>query len=297
MDDRRHSVRSAAGHGDFFCSGGLRPPRLRHTFSCWLRSRAVALAGLCAWRSLTLRPPLHPMERGQWGEAWTKTRTKVCMALARWQPKDNHALVLPDTHASAVEVLSQTGIVIQPPKRGPGDNDMARPCPAQALQLPQGRRVIGRRPPVLAVVLQERQHTVTPKRARLVVPLALVHQDESGSDWNRFPDFLNRLFQLLRPASGLGQAVAGRGHSRACALSFAQLDFLFKAHQRRAKLFGRDEQLLLQAVNFFRQHERRALQPRLGVQRAVIVDPYVLRGFPAPLLAPVNVDEVLRDCG
>ena len=35
----------------------------------------------------------------------------------------------------------------------------------------------------------------------------------------------------------------------------------------------------------------------MGVQRAVIVDPYVLRGFPAPLLAPVNVDEVLRDCG
>src|SRR5262249_52741339 len=92
------------------------------------------------------------------------------------QVERHHAVVLPDAAVARGEVPAEAGGVAQPPEAGPAEDDVRRPARAQALELPDGRLVIVRGAPVLAVTLGERDGAAP--LADLVAERRLVDEDE-----------------------------------------------------------------------------------------------------------------------
>src|SRR4051812_30198658 len=90
--------------------------------------------------------------------------------------EDHEALVLQHAAIVGAQMFAQSLVVIQPPECGPGEHDEASSGPPETLELLDCRRIVGWRPPVFAVTLQERDGRTGPqRRAR---KLALVNQDE-----------------------------------------------------------------------------------------------------------------------
>src|SRR5438034_11840791 len=103
------------------------------------------------------------------------------------------------------------GVVLEPPERRPGENEVTRACPPQSLQLGPCRGVIGGWSPI-APALFEKGDDPAPGKCAPRSPLVIVHQDETAAFRDEAEDFCCRQPHLLRPV-GLrrGRARAAKG--------------------------------------------------------------------------------------
>src|SRR6266567_8758181 len=69
--------------------------------------------------------------------------------------KNNQAVVLKDLDAPGAQELVESSVVVKPPKRGPGKNDVGSTSSAEPFQLTNGSAIIAGRSPVLAIMLDK----------------------------------------------------------------------------------------------------------------------------------------------
>ena len=131
------------------------------------------------------------------------------------------------------------------------------------------------------------------RKRGLISPLTLIDQNKRALRGNKAENILNGEFYLLGPIFGINRNVSritrlssGRGGAR-----------LLKLGQLRGELGARNEELLLHAIDFFRNDKCRAWPSGIGKQGRVIMNPDVLRGLPRPFFAPIDIDNELGKAG
>src|SRR6058998_263865 len=112
-------------------------------------------------------------------------------------------------------------------------------------------------------------------------PLTVVDQNEIGPCRDEFEELRRGLLQLRCPI------VSARTFNRCRRRALPQL--ALDRQQRGGQLARGEEQLLLLALDLFRQVERGTLQADAAVELREIMHPDMFRRWPRPILAPVNV--------
>src|SRR5262245_36122543 len=95
-------------------------------------------------------------------------------------------------------MLTQAGVMIQPPKRRPCEHDVARTGAPQSLQFAQCNRVGGGWSPITAILFEKGKHSPVAE-GNFLSPLIVVHEDERVPRRNEVQDFFLRELQVLKP--------------------------------------------------------------------------------------------------
>src|SRR5260370_4872592 len=111
-----------------------------------------------------------------------QTGTKQVESAA--EVKSEQAFIFDHATTALAQMAVEGRVLFEPPKTWPGECDVARSHPLQSLQFMNCGVVVGRLPVVLAVALQEGEHTASDYRVG-DSQLSVIHQDDRLLRWNK----------------------------------------------------------------------------------------------------------------
>src|SRR5262245_655874 len=95
-------------------------------------------------------------------------------------------------------MISQSSVVLQPPKRCPSKDDVTGPFLPEPFQFVNGNLIAFRWPPVSTPAFQKRNNAAIGEFA-VISPLVVVDKDKGASHRNDLQNFGSRTLQLLGP--------------------------------------------------------------------------------------------------